>query len=246
MTGTTPRERLRAILDGEDPAWGHPFRVLLAVLILATAVAVALETVDTLPPWLRAGLAVFEVAAAVAFAAEYALRLYAARRPWRYALSFWGLVDLAAFLPTLLFLGTDLLAARTLRLMRLLRLLKLVKQERALDNILGAIRDVADELMVVLAAAALTLYLAAVGIYLFEHEAQPEAFPSIPASLWWAIATLTTVGYGDVVPITPGGRIFTGVVLILGLGIVAVPTALIATALTARARRKGRGGDDDA
>ncbi|MGF1553909.1 MAG: potassium channel family protein [Paracoccaceae bacterium] len=240
MTIRSGRERLRAVLDGDHPRWGRPFARLLAALVLGTAVAVALETVDSLPLWLRRGLALFEIAAALIFAAEYVARLAAARRPLRYAVSFFGIVDLVSFLPTLLLLGTDLLAARVLRLLRLLRLLKLVKHESALDNIVLAVRDVADELVVVLAAAALVLYLSAVGIYLFEHEAQPEAFSSIPASLWWAVATLTTVGYGDVYPVTAGGRVFTGLVLLIGLGIVSVPTALIATALTARASRRER------
>ena len=79
----------------------------------------------------------------------------------------------------------------------------------------------------------LTLYFASVGIYLFEHEAQPEAFSSMPASMWWALATLTTVGYGDIYPITSGGKFFASVIILVGIGIVAIPTGLFASALTA-------------
>ncbi|MEL7349461.1 MAG: potassium channel family protein, partial [Pseudomonadota bacterium] len=92
------------------------------------------------------------------------------------------------------------------------------------------------------AARAITLYLAAVGIYFFEHRAQPEDFGSIPQSLWWALVTLTTVGYGDAVPVTGGGRVFAGLVIIVGLGIVALPTALMTAALMrgAKAARDDR------
>jgi voltage-gated potassium channel len=133
--------------------------------------------------------------------------------------------------PAVLFLFPDLTTVRSMRLLRLLRILKLLKANRALDRIARAIVQIRAELLIFLFVGMVILYLAAVGIYHFEHIAQPEAFGSIPASLWWALATLTTVGYGDVYPITTGGRIFTGLVLMVGIGIVAVPAGLITAAL---------------
>ncbi|MEO1275315.1 MAG: ion transporter [Pseudomonadota bacterium] len=241
-----PYDRLRAgaraALRGRHPAFGKLVPAAIGIFILATAVAVAMETVPDLPPWIARTLMIFELVAVGVFAAEYVLRLLVAKRPLNYALSFWGIVDLLSFLPTLLFLGTDMLAARVLRLLRLVRLLKLFKRETAFDRLTKAVREVGEELSLVAIAAAITLYLAAVGIYFFEHRAQPEDFGSIPQSLWWALVTLTTVGYGDAVPVTGGGRVFAGLVIIVGLGIVALPTALMTAALMrgAKAARDDR------
>ncbi|MEO0428744.1 MAG: ion transporter [Pseudomonadota bacterium] len=232
------RSALAEALAGRDPVLGAAIPRLIAGFILLTAGAVALETVQGLPRSLLVILGVFEVIAVAVFLTEYVLRLIAAERPMRYALSFWGIVDLLSFLPTLFALGFDLLGLRALRLLRLLRLLKLVRREAEIMRLWKTLAHVRDELVAVLVAAMITLYLASAGIYFFEHRVQPEAFSSIPAAMWWAIATLTTVGYGDVVPVTTGGRIFTGFVMLIGIGIISVPTALIASAMMA-ARRKG-------
>jgi voltage-gated potassium channel len=165
------------------------------------------------------------------FAVEYLTRVVCAPRPLRYIFSFWGLIDLLAILPLLALLNPEWLAIRVLRLLRLIRLLKLFRTSRALDRMARAFRSVRGELTVFAVLAALVLYVAAVGIYVFEHPVQPEAFSSIPKSLWWAVASLTTVGYGDLVPLTLGGRIFTTLVLFVGLGVVAGPAAIITTAL---------------
>ena len=102
-----------------------------------------------------------------------------------------------------------------------------------------------EELILFACATMLILYFAAIGIYYFEHEAQPEAFSSVFDGLWWAVATLTTVGYGDVFPVTAGGRFFTFIVLITGLGVVAVPTGLIASALSRAREEERRAAADD-
>lgn len=214
---------------------------MITFFIVGTGVAVALETMPDLPAKAQRALVAFELVAAAIFAVEYGLRLAVARDRVRYAVSFWGLVDLVAFLPTFLALGSEALALRTLRLVRLLRLLKLIKRDTAFDRITHAIVSIREELLLVLLAAAVMIYLAAVGIYLFEHRVQPDAYGSVPESLWWALVTLTTVGYGDVVPITTGGRIFAGVVIIVGIGIVALPTALVTAALMQE--RNNRNGD---
>jgi len=119
-----------------------------------------------------------------------------------------------------------------MRLFRVLRLLKVLRYTKALDRFKKAFRSIKEELILFLLASGVLIYLASAGIYYFERQAQPEAFESVFHSMWWAIATLTTVGYGDIYPVTVGGRLFTTVILFIGLGVVAVPTGLVASALS--------------
>lgn len=223
------RRTVHEVLEGRHPKIGRIAVAAVVALILLSAVLVAVETMEGMRGrrWLLAA----QVAVAVLFAAEYLLRLWSAPHRLRYATSFWGVVDFLAAVPALLLLLPDLQTVRALRLLRLLRLLKLARYSRALDRIGRAFAATRDELAIVLFVAMLMIYLAAVGIHHFEHEAQPGDFGSIPQSLWWAVATLTTVGYGDTYPITVGGRIFTGLVLMVGLCVVAVPAGLVASAL---------------
>ena len=118
-----------------------------------------------------------------------------------------------------------------LRILRLLRILKLSKFNKALDILNKSFNSIRSELSVVIMFAMVFIYLSSVGIYFFENEAQPENFKSIFHSIWWAIATLTTVGYGDVYPITIGGKIFSSIIILIGIGIVAIPTGLIASSI---------------
>lgn len=220
------------ILEGTHPRVGRGVALAIYALIVVSAVVIAIETMPDLPGGLRAALQLAEIVILGVFAVEYILRLICYPQPLRYAFSFWGLVDFIAIVPAIVFLIPDLATVRSLRLLRLLRILKLFKANRALDRIGAAIYSVRAEFGIFLFIAITALYLAAVGIYHFEHVAQPEGFSSIPQSLWWAVATLTTVGYGDVYPITAGGRIFTGAVLLIGIGVIAVPAGLITAALT--------------
>jgi voltage-gated potassium channel len=125
---------------------------------------------------------------------------------------------------------------RVFRLFRLLRIFKFNRYTRALHRLARAFADVKEELILYTFLTLLLIYLASVGIYCFENEAQPEKFGSIIDAMWWAIATLTTVGYGDVFPITAGGKLFTFFILLLGLGFVSVPSALLASALAKEAK----------
>ena len=236
------RARARALLDGEDPVYGRVVAFALQGLIVLSAISVAIETVPGLPDWLSRVLAVEEQVILLIFSIEYLLRLWSSERPQAYAVSFFGIIDLAAILPSLLLAGTDLRSVRVLRLLRLVRLLKLTRYMAAADRLAAAFRSIRDDLLMFTLVSALVLYLCAAGIWVFEHEAQPDAFASIPHSLWWAIATLSTVGYGDVYPVTALGKMFTGIVLLIGLGVVAVPAGLLASALSTARRR---GGDDN-
>ncbi|HHI71039.1 MAG TPA: ion transporter [Rhodobacteraceae bacterium] len=219
------------ILDGHHGQVGRTVAFTLHALILLSALAISLETVDSFPPGIHNALYYFEIFILTVFVCEYILRLICSERPLRYVFSFWGIIDLLACLPALLLIQEEWQAIRTLRLIRLVRLFKLFRTSLAFDRLTRAFSDVKGELVIFAIIAGLVLYVSAVGIYLFEHDAQPENFSSIPISLWWAVASLTTVGYGDLVPITTGGRIFTTFVLFIGLGVVAVPAAIVTAAL---------------
>lgn len=225
------RAEIIAVLDGTHARTGRSVAFALHVLIVVSAIAISMETVQSLPPGLRRALLWVEYLTLSVFTVEYLLRLGCTPRPLRYAFSFWGIVDFLSIVPALLFLLPDAQSIRSLRLLRLIRLLKLFYASRALDRLSRAFQKNRSELLIFTFIALVVLYLSAVGIYHFEHEAQPETFGSIPASLWWALATLTTVGYGDVYPVTLAGRAFTGIVLLVGLGVIAVPAGLITSAL---------------
>jgi voltage-gated potassium channel len=154
-----------------------------------------------------------------------------AEHRWRFAFSFYGLVDLVAFLPFYLAIGVDLRAVRALRLLRVFRILKFLRYTKAIDRFKQAFAELKDEMTVFLVAAMCTVFLSAVGIYYFEGTTQPKAFGSVFRCMWWAVVTLTTVGYGDAVPVTMGGKIFTSFILTIGIGIIAVPTGLFAAAM---------------
>ena len=144
--------------------------------------------------------------------------------------SFFGIVDIVSIVPALF--GTNLMAVRVFRLLRIFKLFRSKRMNQAVTRISNALLEVRTDLLLFCSIVLILLYFSAVGIYLFENEAQPEIFSSIPAAMWWAVATLTTVGYGDAYPITTGGKIFTSIITILGIGIIAIPTGLIAAALT--------------
>lgn len=208
--------------------------LFVQALILYSLVSLTIETIPDLSPDWRAFFRLSEIVVVLLFTAEYLLRIWVADRPLKFMFSVWGIIDLLAILPFYIASGVDLRGIRIIRLFRVFRLLKMARYNRALHRLADAIRSQREEFTVFLGACGALIYLSAVGIYYFERDAQPEVFSSIPESLWWAIATLTTVGYGDAYPITTGGRVFTAVVVLLGMGIIAVPAGLLASALTRR------------
>lgn len=225
------RSEIIEIIDGTHPRAGRSVALAHQGLIVLSGLAIAVETLPGLAPWMQRALASFEGVMLIVFALEYLLRIVCAPRPLRYVFSFWGAIDLLAWLPLLAVLNANWAALRTVRLLRLARLLKLLHANRALMRLELALSQSRGELVVFAFLAFIILYIAAVGIYIFEHEAQPDKFSSIPKSLWWAVVSFTTVGYGDMYPVTPGGRMFTAAVLFIGLGVIAVPTAIITSAL---------------
>jgi voltage-gated potassium channel len=223
---------LKQIVEEQDTAQGKFFDISIQLLIIFSAITFAIETLPDLDLQVRELLNVTEVIVVAIFTVEYLLRLYFSERKLSFIFSFYGLVDLIAILPFYLAIGLDLRSLRTFRLVRVARLLKLARYSKAMQRFHTAFKIVKEEVVLFLFFALILLYLSAVGIYYFEHESQPEVFASVFHSLWWAVATLTTVGYGDIYPVTVGGKVFTFFVLVVGMGIVAVPAGLVASALT--------------
>ena len=227
---------LKQIVEGNDTPQGRIFDLSILTLIILSLFSFSLETMPNLSATGHLWLQRFETVSVIVFSIEYLLRVYVASPKRKYVFSFFGLVDLLAILPYFVGLHIDLRSVRAFRILRLFRILKLARYSAAARRFHRALIIAKEEIILFLGAALVILYLAAVGIYQFENEAQPEAFGSVFHCLWWAVATLTTVGYGDVYPVTVGGRIFTFVILVIGLGVISVPAGLVASAL-AQARK---------
>lgn len=201
-------------------------------LIVVYLLLMPLETLGGLPAAAYVALERFEITATCLFVVEYCLRVWVADRKKDYVLSFYGIVDFIAIFPALVLPMAGLQELRALRLLRLFRVTKALRYSRAARRFGRALADSKEEMVIFLSATAVLLYVASVGIYHFEHEAQPEAFASVFHAWWWAVATLMTIGYGDVYPITTGGRVFTAIIALLGLGTVATLTGIVASALS--------------
>jgi len=233
------RTRWHEIIFEADTPAGKRFDVVLLGLILLSVLAVCLESVPSIRNTYGSGLRVVEWALTGLFTAEYVARLATVRRPLRYMASFYGLVDLLAILPTYLSLlvpgSQSLLVIRALRLLRVFRILKLahfVGEARLLG---AAMRASTRKIIVFLAVVATTVLIAGALMYVVEGE--KHGFTSIPTGIYWAIVTMSTVGYGDIVPHTGLGRCIASALMVLGYAIIAVPTGIVTVELGAAAKR---------
>lgn len=226
------KTKLKEIIEENASKQGLVFDLGIQFLIFVSLVSFSVETLPDLSLKTRKILHITEVATVTIFTIEYLLRIIVADSKQRFVFSFFGIIDLLAILPFYISTGIDLRSLRVLRFLRLLRAFKLLRYSKAIKRFHDAFLIAKEEMVLFLFVTVLLLYLSAVGIYYFENSAQPESFKSVFHSMWWAVATLTTVGYGDIYPITTGGKLFTFFVLMLGLGIVAVPAGLISSALS--------------
>ncbi len=226
---TTLRARVEEIVFGHETRAGKLYDVVLILTILASVLVVMLETVSGLQEALGPALRAAEWFFTLLFTAEYAVRLWCTRQPLRYARSFFGVVDLLSILPTYLSAalpGTQaLLTVRALRLLRVFRVLKLAEYNSAASTLGRALARSRQKIVVFLAVVATLVTLLGSLMYLIEGPA--NGFTSIPRSSYWAIVTLTTVGYGDITPHTVAGQALASLVMILGYGIIAVPTGIV-------------------
>ena len=223
---------LKDIIIKNDTVAGTRFDYFIQFLIIVSLVTFSIETIPDLKVSTIALLNKIEFIVVMIFSTEYLLRVILTPNKLGYIFSFYGIIDIIAIVPFYLNTGFDLRSIRIFRLLRVFRSVKLFRNGKAGETFRRAFKEIKGELIMFFAVALFTLYVASVGIYFFENEAQPEKFGSIFHCLWWAVATLTTVGYGDVFPITLGGKIFTSFIVFIGLGIVAVPTGLISSAMT--------------
>lgn len=228
------RTRIGHVIFETDTPAARTFDVLLLIAILLSVLLVILESVASIR--LQAGnlLRVLEWTFTILFTVEYALRIYSARRRRRYLTSFYGAIDLLAILPTyltLFFAGTQYFAiVRGLRLLRVFRVLKLTRYLGEASVLAQALRA-SREKIIVFVTTVLTLVLI-IGATMYVVEGPDNGFTNIPIGIYWSVVTLTTVGYGDVSPGTPLGRFLAGAVMIMGYGIIAVPTGIVTTELT--------------
>lgn len=226
------KQRLKQIIEDSDTKAGKTFDLTIQAIIILSLICFSIETLPDLSDESRAMLHVIEIISVIIFTVEYLARVSVASDKTAFIFSFFGIIDLLAILPFYLSTGLDLRSLRSFRLLRLVRILKLARYSAAAKRFHRAFLIAKEELALFLFASMIVLYLAAVGIYHFENPAQPEAFSSVFHSLWWAVSTLTTVGYGDIYPVTAGGKMFTFCILVVGLGIVSIPAGLVASALS--------------
>ena len=233
------KRRLGDIIFETDTPAARRFDVLLLVAILLSVLAVMLESVGSIEAKYGRTLRVVEWIFTGLFTVEYLLRIYLAYNRPKYLRSFFGLVDLIAVLPSyagLFFVGSQyFIVIRALRLLRVFRVLKLVRFLGEASILVRALRA-SREKIIVFVIAVLTIVII-IGSAMFLIEGEEHGFTNIPVSVYWAIVTLTTVGFGDITPETPLGRFLSALVMILGYGIIAVPTGIVTTEL-ARASRE--------
>ena len=226
------RRILKDIVESQSSRAGYLFDVFIQVLIVTSLIAFSFETIPNLSDVTMKYLRYFEIVSIIIFTLEYILRIYVSDKKMTYIFSFYGLIDLISILPFYISGTVDLRSLRAVRLLRVLRLLKLFRFNESLVLLGKAFSIVKREMIVFSFIAVILLYISSVGIYFFENPVQPKDFSSIFDCMWWAISTMTTVGYGDIVPVTVGGKIFTSFISFIGIGVVSIPTALLASSLT--------------
>jgi voltage-gated potassium channel len=239
-TGSNFKARLHEIIFEADTPSGKGFDIVLLVLIVLSVIAVMLESVASIRAQFGLWLRVFEWLVTILFTIEYLLRLYCVGKPIAYARSFFGIVDLLAILPTYLSViipgAQSFMVIRALRLLRVFRVLKLAHFVGEASELTAALRASARKIIVFLGAVLTLVVIVGSLMYLIEGEA--HGFTNIPVSIYWAIVTMTTVGYGDIAPQTPLGKILASAIMIMGYGIIAVPTGIVSVELAGVTRGK--------
>lgn len=221
------------IFEADTPA-GKAFDIILIATILASVATVVLDSVESVNSEYHEVFYILEWVFTILFTIEYILRLLTLRSPWRYVLSFYGIIDLLAVIPTylgLLLTGSSaMIILRAVRLLRIFRVLKLVRYLGAERHLLAAFRASIPKITVFLVAVSCIVLIS--GTVMYRIEGKESGFTSIPVGIYWAVVTLTTVGYGDIAPSTPLGQFISIIIMITGYGIIAVPTGIVTAEIT--------------
>ncbi|MEE9439051.1 MAG: ion transporter [Saprospiraceae bacterium] len=235
------RERLHEIIFEADTASGKLFDVILLITILASVIVVMLESISSYQIKYGELFTIIEWVFTIFFTIEYLLRMYAVYKPMKYATSFFGIIDLLSILPTYLsffFVGSSsLMIIRGLRLLRVFRIFKLANFLKEGQVIMQALKDSMAKISVFVSFILVFVSIVGSIMYLVEG-AQNQAFDSIPRSIYWAIVTVTTVGYGDISPVTPFGQLLASLVMLAGYAIIAVPTGIVTAEVIGRNNKK--------
>lgn len=257
MNVATLRKRVWETLEParEDDNLSRKIDIFLLILITLNVFAVILETVDTLYIKYQKIFTYFEMFSVTVFIIEYLLRFWSCienegksignfNQRIKYAFSFSAIIDLMAILPSIIALIYPTVDLRFIRALRIIRLLKFSRYSSSINSLLLVLWDQRKSFGAAFFILFIALIIASSGMYLVEKDVQPDKFGSIPDAMWWAIVTLTTVGYGDVTPITSVGRIFGSIIIILGIGTVALPSGILAAAFSDFTKRNQRKYED--
>lgn len=254
IRGKISRERILKTIDkgDETDVVSRRFDIFIMTLIVLNVIAVIIETVESIQTEYASFFYYFEIFSVVVFSIEYIIRLWTCTVIMKYEHPFWGrvkyifspvaIIDLLAILPFYLpfFIAVDARSLRVLRLFRLMRIFKLGRYSMAFQMIVRVVKNRKEELMITFTMVVVLLILSSSLMYYIENEAQPDVFTSIPATMWWGVATLTTVGYGDVYPITPLGKLLGAFIAILGIGVFALPAGIIASSFESEINQRNK------
>lgn len=231
---STWKQYLHEIIYEADTKEGKLFDVVLLIAIIASILLVMLESVDSFDTKYHNFLNISEWVITILFSIEYILRIISIKKPFKYIFSFYGIIDLLSTIPkylSFILVGShSLVALRALRLLRIFRILKLGRYIGASNKLLVALRASKAKIAVFLFFVVILCVILGTVMYMVEGE--ENGFTSIPRSVYWAIVTLTTVGYGDIAPHTPFGQFIASIIMILGYGIIAIPTGIVTSEMT--------------
>lgn len=228
------KHRIHEIIYEADTKAGKIFDVILLIAILASIILVMLESVDSFDNKYHTFLDISEWIITILFSIEYILRIISIKKPLKYIFSFYGIIDLLSTIPkylSFILVGSHHFAAlRALRLLRVFRILKLARYIGASNRLLVALKASKAKIFVFLFFVVIICII--LGTVMYMIEGSENGFTSIPRSVYWAIVTLTTVGYGDIAPLTPIGQFLASIIMILGYGIIAIPTGIVSSEMT--------------
>lgn len=242
------REKIHEIIFEDDTFWGMFFDVALLVAIMTSIIVICLQTVESYNDAWGEQFAIVNWVFTGMFTAEYLLRLYCVRRPWRYIRSFWGIVDLLSFLPDYITFGAGRIfgtansiqsfsVLRSLRLLRVFRVFHLGWFEGEADSLGAALWRSRGKVVVFLATVLVIVTVAGTVMYEVEKTGDDNQFDSIPQAIYWAVVTMTTVGYGDIVPHTTAGKFVSTIVILLGYSLIIVPTGFVSAEIVESKRK---------